>query len=239
MLTGLAARAAPSAPTAGTRSAAGNVAAVQAWIDKNQRLWSQIAPKDFSLETGPDVGLPQGGMSAGLGQMLRTAKLADKITSSLIPNSPLKLLIRTRGITQSETSVAWCGTNAVVGYNDSATFNASFQLPGNTSWSMSFDGFATSTDGGKTFASVSSLLPDPLEPLIQPGIRLWHRNLFGDPVLGCTNPSTFYYSSLALDIGFDSNGTYYYPGITVSISKTFAKNAAAAFRRRVLRDHFS
>jgi hypothetical protein len=102
-------------------------------------------------------------------------------------------LSRMAGMTQSETSVAWCDENAIIGFNDSGSFMATLFGAASPSGSLSFNGWSRSTDRGRTFMDQGPLLPDPLPP----GVAF--RDLFGDPVLGCTDTGTFYYASLALD----------------------------------------
>lgn len=96
------------------------------------------------------------------------------------------LASRVTGFTQSETAAGWCGSNVVAGFNDSGsvieTFNGLLQgLSG-----VSFNGVSQSTDQGNTFQDLG-----PLNPGIDPTAIL-----AGDPVIGCGNASTFYYSSL-------------------------------------------
>jgi hypothetical protein len=97
-------------------------------------------------------------------------------------------------MTQSETSVAWCGANAVVGFNDSGSFVASMLgLVGSPSGSFSFEGWSVSTNAGRSFSDRGAVLSDPLPSAVR------SRDLFGDPGVGCTRESTFYYTSLATD----------------------------------------
>ncbi|PYM03719.1 MAG: hypothetical protein DMD82_16350, partial [Candidatus Rokuibacteriota bacterium] len=79
------------------------------------------------------------------------------------------------GFTQSETSTAWCGKNVVVGWNDTGSI---FQSEGTSS-----NGYGRSTNRGRTFTDLG-FLPAPAGFLA------------GDPVIGCTDEHTFYYSSL-------------------------------------------
>lgn len=90
----------------------------------------------------------------------------------------------TSGFQQSETSTAWCGSNAVVGFNDSGSFWESIVA----SSPLSLNGVALSTNQGATFTD---------EGFLPPGTTASSSNfLLGDPVVGCGNSSTFYYSSL-------------------------------------------
>jgi hypothetical protein len=127
------------------------------------------------------------------------------------PGEPEDFISRLAGHTQSEESVAWCGTNALVGFNDSGSFVKTFAKPGtdSPSGSFSFNGWASSTNAGTSFVDKGILVADPLPA----GIKF--RDLAGDPVLGCTSSSTFYYASLATDTMTDNT---VFSGISVSQS---------------------
>jgi hypothetical protein len=90
------------------------------------------------------------------------------------------------GFTQSESSTAWCGSNVVIAYNDSGSFPESFFLgPGG----LSFNGYSTSNTVGVKYTDQGFLNPSS-----DPGFFL-----SGDPVVGCTNATTFYQASLLED----------------------------------------
>jgi hypothetical protein len=86
------------------------------------------------------------------------------------------------GFTQSESSTAWCGDTVVVGFNDSGSLLETLGGPGG----LSFNGVARSDDRGRSFEDLGFLNPGP-DPA---GL------LAGDPVLGCSSPSRFQYSSI-------------------------------------------
>src|SRR5215831_7364802 len=111
------------------------------------------------------------------------------------PNEPEDFISRLAGNTQSEESVAWCGANALVGFNDSGSFVKTLTTPGvpSPSGSFSFNGWSRSTNAGASFVNKGILIPDPLPT----GILF--RDLMGDPVLRCSSSTTFYYASLATD----------------------------------------
>jgi hypothetical protein len=122
-------------------------------------------------------------------------------------------LAQSAGYTQSETSTAWCGNNVVVGYNDSGSFLESLVL---SFGGLSFNGLARSTNRGASFTDLKFLNPGPSFSV----------SLGGDPVVGCTSPTTFYYASL-----------YRQPGLSgISVSKstngglTFAAPVPAALK---------
>ena len=117
---------------------------------------------------------------------------------------------RLTGMTQSETSVGWCGTNAVLGFNDSGSFAATLLLAASPSGSLSFNGLSRSATSGASYTDLGALLADPL-----PAGDMFV-DLLGDPVVGCASPSTFYYASLAAETG--AGFAFMNSGITVSKS---------------------
>ncbi len=84
--------------------------------------------------------------------------------------------------TQSETSTARCGNQVVVGFNDSGSEFETLFFNGGTS----FSGAAVSSDGGKTFQDIGFINPGPN----------FSNFVLGDPVLSCTDSSTFYFTQL-------------------------------------------
>jgi hypothetical protein len=114
------------------------------------------------------------------------------------------------GMTQSETSAAWCGPNAVIGFNDSGSFVASAFLALTPSGSLSFNGWSQSTNAGASWTDRGALISDPIPS------ELAFRDLLGDPVIACTSRNNFYYASLATDIG--PGDAFAFSGISVSNS---------------------
>jgi hypothetical protein len=111
-----------------------------------------------------------------------------------VSNPGPELSFRSTGFTQSETSTAWCGSNVVVGFNDSGSVLETFSGFAQGSNGLSFNGVAYSTDQGRTFQDIGPLNPGP-DP---------SGFLAGDPVIGCADARTFYYSSL-FETGFFPN----------------------------------
>lgn len=108
------------------------------------------------------------------------------------------------GFTQSETTTARCGNSVVVGFNDSGSiFETPFFFTGTGGESLM--GFAHSANGGASFTDGG-----PLNPGATNG-----NFLASDPVVNCTDASTFYYSSI-FDFA-DANGN---PFAAVSINKS-------------------
>ena len=115
--------------------------------------------------------------------------------------------------TQSETSTAWCGQNAVIGYNDSGSFQE--QLFVSPSFSFSLNGRAMSTNQGALFTDMGFLPSDPV-----PSGSIYY-DLAGDPVVQCTDKSTFYYASLATNSAdTDSDGVVDTVFSDISVSKS-------------------
>jgi hypothetical protein len=108
------------------------------------------------------------------------------------------------GFTQSETSSAWCGDTVVAAYNDSGAFARTAGVNFESAWSFSSASY--STDGGHSFTDIGSMNPgtDPLNFIA------------GDPVVVCTSPTQFYYSSIFAS-GEDSNGNPF-NGVAVNAS---------------------
>jgi hypothetical protein len=164
----------------------------------------------------------EGSAALGASQLANApaAAASDPLAAS-DPYAAEDFLSRMTGMTQSETTAAWCGSNALIAYNDSGSFAATVFGAVSPSGSVSFNGWARSTDTGVSYKDMGPLLADPVPTSIVT------RDLFGDPVLGCTSASTFYYASLALDTAPDGSAT---TGISVSTST----NGGSTFSRTVL-----
>ena len=106
------------------------------------------------------------------------------------------------GRVHSESSTAWCGSNVVVGANDSGSLVETLPVSG---IGLSINGFWRSTDTGTTFAD---------KGFMPPGSNV-NNLLAGDPVNVCTSSLVFYESSLLESA--DSLGN---PLTEISISKS-------------------
>jgi len=119
--------------------------------------------------------------------------------------------------TQSETSSAWCGNTVVVGYNDSGAFARTAGVNYFGGWSMSSASY--SNDSGRTFVDIGYM---------NPGNKFLNF-IAGDPVVACTSPTQFYYSSI-FAFGQDSSGNFF-NGVAVNSSsdggQTWSDPAAA------------
>lgn len=121
------------------------------------------------------------------------------------------------GYTQSETSTARCGSQVVVGFNDSGSY---LQTLLNGTGGVSFSGAAVSSNGGASFKDVGPM---------NPGANV-NNFIVGDPVVNCVDSSTFYYSqifdtadsngnfiaSIALSKSTDGGNSWGEPGLTAS-----------------------
>lgn len=145
------------------------------------------------------------------------------------PNAADDFITREGGMTQSETSVSWCGSNALIGFNDSGSFADTTFRPTSPSRSLSFNGWAQSTDAGESYTDMGVLQAEPPAGVLR-------RDLEGDPVLGCSTNQNFYYASLATDIIVGNNQS----DVTVSTSTdggtTFPTTTAAV--RKPAATHF-
>ncbi len=133
---------------------------------------------------------------------------------------------RFSGAVQSETSTAWCGKEAVVGFNDIGSLwesnpgGAAIGLVAPTT-GFSLNGYAVSTNSGSSFTDKGFPTVGPLGT-----------EMLGDPVLACTDPTTFYYASLYLDFtGSCPSPSGFCSDVTVSTStnggSTFGAQAPA------------
>jgi hypothetical protein len=92
------------------------------------------------------------------------------------------------GFTRSETSTAWCGANAMIGFNDTGSYIASA--------GQSIEGYSISASADTSPTTFTYMGAPALAP-----------NMFmeGDPVVAC-NGATFYYASLFYDSVTASSG---------------------------------
>jgi hypothetical protein len=185
---------------------------VQTLIDQSNQSAETLGEKVNQVSQGGSNFLTLGAKAPDLLNALAILTTSRPVLAPVNdPNEPEDFISRLAGNTQSEESVAWCGPNALIGFNDSGSFVKTMTQPftDSPSGSFSFNGWAVSTDAGASFVDNGVLVSDPLPP----GIKF--RDLFGDPVLGCSDNATFYYASLATDT--TTNGPVF-SGISVSKS---------------------
>jgi hypothetical protein len=193
---------------------------------------AQLAPGQSRIETlaaqanqtAAALGEKVDQVSAGAANFFAIGKMSAQLLTTLgnlsaanapvnNPNEQEDFISRLAGNIESEESNAWCGTNALVGFNDSGSFVKTMTTSVSPSFSFSFNGWSRFTDAGTSFVDRGILIADPVGFPLPPGIRF--RDLFGDPVLGCSSSTTFYYASLATDT--TTTGTAF-SGISVSKS---------------------
>jgi hypothetical protein len=159
-------------------------------------------------QTAAALGEKVDQVSAGAANFFAIGKMSTQLLTTLgnlsaanapvnNPNESEDFISRLAGNTESEESVAWCGTNALVGFNDSGSFVKTMTTPVSPSFSFSFNGWSRSTDAGASFVDKGILIADPLGFPLSGDVLF--RDLFGDPVLGCSSSTVFYYASLATD----------------------------------------
>jgi hypothetical protein len=181
---------------------------------------------DGGLFNGPTKSLAAQSKAQILGNALRAAVMANAEgpgETIRVSNPALDFVNSvTTGFTQSETSSAWCGNTIVAGYNDSGAFLRTAGVNFLGAWSFSSASY--SHDGGRTFVDIGFLNPGPTGPTANsPNF------IAGDPVIACTSPSQFYYTSIFAS-GQDSSGNFF-NGVAINTSgnggQTWSAPAAA------------
>jgi hypothetical protein len=155
--------------------------------ESDRRIFSTGAQNLFTLATtfGTLEGRfgEKGVNEVRLREFFQAELLGRGMSSAQVSNPATDFFLgQTSGFTQSETSTSWCGNIVVVGYNDSGSVLETLVFG---TGGLSFNGVARSTNRGATFTDLLFLDPGPVVNF-----------LFGDPVVACTSPTTFYYSSL-------------------------------------------
>jgi hypothetical protein len=182
----------------------------QSNAQRNDDLMYQLQRSD------PNLGAQRQYVSGGLRNALNLVKRWDAIKARLdraravTGVRPFASIVTTSGLasretgfTQSETSTAWCGTNAVVGFNDSGSFlETEAAALGGTS-GLSLMGYAQSVNANGTTPTFAEKGPVPAGPVTS-GMGLF---VASDPVVGCSSASNFYLSGIGFDCAaFVSNG---------------------------------
>src|SRR5262249_25124103 len=121
---------------------------LQRLIDLANSVKDQLGP---NLVLGDKADLLMGALDA--------AKLANN------PWASEDFISRLAGSTQSEESVAWCGRNAIIGFNDSGSVVRTLFPPSpSPSGSISGNGWSMSSNAGASFSDRGILVPDPVPP---------------------------------------------------------------------------
>jgi len=138
---------------------------------------------------------------AEVGMLLgRPASTTNAFSDPALPDTDSGSVLG--GRVHSESSTAWCGSNVVVGANDSGSFVETLPVSG---IGLSFNGFWRSTNTGTSFSD---------KGFMPPGTNLANF-LAGDPVNICTNSLTFYQASL-----LESRDALNNPLTQISVSKS-------------------
>lgn len=153
-----------------------------------------------SSPVGPDLGEAESQSAPGF-------LAPDRLT---ISSANLKLS-RYTGFTQSETSAAWCGSNVLVGFNDTAAEIGTIAHGSG----VSAIGFSMSSNFGAKFIYLGA--PKTAANFSQ--------ILAGDPAVVCADSKTFYYSAILVDGLATTNGVAV--GKSVDGGLTFAAPVAA------------
>jgi len=117
-------------------------------------------------QLGPNL---VGALSKGGAQFVLLGDKADLLMGALdaakLANNPLAsedFISRLAGSTQSEESVAWCGRNAIIGFNDSGSFVRTLFPPSpSPSGSISGNGWSMSSNAGASFSDRGIYSPIP------------------------------------------------------------------------------
>lgn len=169
-----------------------------------------IDPASIGEEEG-DEGAPDGIVLNGAG-LRNSASLIQSFVQASVPGlksvsqSPFDYQYsRVGGFTQNDSVTAWCGSNIVTAYNDTAAYDYTLL---NTS-GLALTALGYSSDGGKTFTNI---------PYLDPGSDPF--SYIGGPhTLTCTDTNTFYYAGWYEKGVLNQNG-WYDPTYGVGISKS-------------------
>lgn len=135
-------------------------------------------------------------------------------------STPALDLSRFAGFTQSQTSTAWCGSNVVTFFNDTASELRTMAVLGG----ITAVGFANSRDHGHTFTYRGA----------PPGGANFDQTVLGSPTVACTDQSNFFYAAIWLDTPNDVTGVAF--AGSFDAGKTFSSPIVAA--RKNASTHF-
>lgn len=188
-----------AAPSFAQTSAQRNDALMSELQRANLNLGAQRKYISGGLRNALNLAKRWDAIRAGLDRA-RAAQVARPLASAVTASG---LASREAGFTQSETSTAWCGTNAVIGFNDSGSlFETEAAALGGTG-GLSLMGYAQSTNASSIAPTFAEKGPVPAGPVTS-GMGLL---VASDPVVGCSSASNFYLSGIGFDCSsFVSNG---------------------------------
>ncbi len=146
------------------------------------RHWSALRPLLENLDATQNTSESAASLSAD--EIFGGAFYPYVIGPRQISNATLNAS-RFTGFTQNETANAWCGSNAVVMFNDTGS-EISTMLGGSGTSGI---GYSRSANHGMAF----SYLQTPAPPS-----HTWQA-MMGDPSIVCAGPNDFYYSAIWYD----------------------------------------
>src|ERR1700674_1078377 len=172
------------------------------------------------------------GLKAGLSQAANAAALGPQGGVKATQGTPVtttSLASRVLGFTQSETSTAWCGTHAVVGFNDTGSVIETIggTLAGNGLSSVGY-GQSTNANASNPVFADKGFLPAPTGVVgLGSTTGGW---LIGDPAVACSSASKFYMSNVGFSCQFMGAGSGISCGITDStVNVSISGDGGATF----------
>jgi hypothetical protein len=179
-------------------------------------------------------------LKAGVSQAANAPSTAPVLSVRPLTSSTVttpSLASRVVGFTQSETSTGWCGTNAVIGFNDTGSILETIN-GASTGNGLSSVGYAQSTNANATTPVFTDKGFVPAAHGTAPSGGL----LIGDPVVACTAANDFYMSNVGftcqsidqsglcaasdakIDISISHDGGATFAPPVIAVDKSFAPN---------------
>jgi hypothetical protein len=170
------------------------IQAIQAVLDEMKSTYDQMPPNHKAMLDGPTHAVQMAKVFSQVAPHISKSMTRREFKAALAEADANLATVNDRStdldasayafFTQSETSTARCGNQVVVGFNDSGSLLETAFFNGGAS----FSGAAVSSDGGRTFRDVGFSNPGPN----------FTDFVVGDPMVTCTDSSTFYFTQLML-----------------------------------------
>lgn len=168
------------------------IQAIQALLDEIKSGYDQLPPNHMAMLDGPSHAVQMARVFSQVAPHISKSMTRRQFKEALAEADANLATVNDRStdldgsayawFTQSETSTARCGNQVVVGFNDSGSLlETAFSFGGS-----SFSGAAVSSDGGRTFRDIGFINPGPTPASL----------VLGDPMVTCTDSSTFYFTQL-------------------------------------------
>ena len=169
------------------------IQAIQALLDEMKSNYEQMPANHKAMLDGPAHAVHMARVFSQVSPHISKSMTRREFKQALAEADPNLATVNDRStdldasayafFTQSETSTARCGNQVVVGFNDSGSLLETAFFNGGSS----FSGAAVSSDG-RTFRDIGFTNPGPnFTDLV-----------VGDPMVTCTDSSTFYFTQLML-----------------------------------------